>query len=145
MNTKRAIVVALCGCVALLNLAGCPWADARTSDGGGGDILSAGSKIIGGTMTGLNQDEIQIVTDTAISLAGAPIPPLSNEQADAVVDFIRTNQIDSIQDIQNLVTAVQEDPNAVTIPESVLTAFGEGQGIWDILDALGGAPDFLAG
>jgi hypothetical protein len=53
---------------------------------------------------------------------------LTYEQAEAIVDFVQANQLDSIQDIIELVAQVTNDPNSISdieIPESMMTLFGD--------------------
>lgn len=53
---------------------------------------------------------------------------LTDEQAEAIVDFVQANQLDSIQDIIELVAQAANDPNSISnieIPESMVTLFGD--------------------
>ncbi|GAG03522.1 unnamed protein product, partial [marine sediment metagenome] len=70
----------------LLTLTGCPFVQNRTNNQGGGSILTAGAKVVGGSMTVLTPDEIQIVTDTVRDVANNPdLPQVTDEQAQVAV------------------------------------------------------------
>ncbi len=92
---------------------GCPLS--RTSDGGGGNLLTFVGKVAGENITSITQDEVQVATDFVIDQTDAPIDPLTNEQADAVVDFIDANNLKSVDDIQRLI----DNPDDIVIPPSV--------------------------
>lgn len=49
---------------------------------------------------------------------------LSDEQAQAIVDFVQENEINSIQDIVDTIEQAQEDPSSIVIPDSFLALFG---------------------
>lgn len=102
-------------------LTGCPVADPRTSNQGGGSILSAGTKIAGGNISGLTPDEIQIIGDAATSV-NEQVPTLSDEQADAISEFLVANNINSVDDVQ----AVVDDPGMLVIPEGLEELFSGG-------------------
>lgn len=107
-------------CVCLVVLCGCPpAAPARTSNQGGGSIVTAGVKIAGGTMTGLTADEIQIVTDTVSDMSTEFAIDVTDEQAAAAVEFLVENNLNTVQDIQVLVEQGIQDPGSVVIPDSV--------------------------
>ena len=108
--------------ITLVGIAGCPMAAAptRTSNQGGGNIVTAGAKIAGGSITSLTPDELQVITDKAVELnPDITIPEVTDEQAAAAVDFIVANDLNTLDDVVNLVEQAQQDPNAVVIPDSV--------------------------
>ena len=115
MNLRRAFFCALLVSASGL-LAGCPGLNPRTSNQGGGTLISAGAKVVSGTMTTLTADEIQILGDEVASRStrfnGIDI---SDEQAEAASDFLVANDLDTVADIQALVA----NPGSVQIPESV--------------------------
>ena len=115
MNVRRAVFCALLVSASGL-FAGCPGLDPRISNQGGGTLISAGAKVIGGTMTTLTADEIQILGDEVASRStrfnGIDI---SDEQAEAASDFLVANDLDTVAEIQALVA----NPGDVQIPESV--------------------------
>lgn len=112
----RKSIVTSCAFLGLAALTGCPSADSRTSNQGGGSLISAGAKVAGSNMTDLTADEIQILGDVIASrstrFAGVEI---TDEQADAAVDFLDANNLDSVSEIKALV----DNPGNITIPDSV--------------------------
>jgi hypothetical protein len=42
---------------------------------------------------------------------------LTDEQAEAIVEFVQANDIDGVQDIQDLIEQAQSDPDSITIPD----------------------------
>lgn len=106
---------------AVVTLTGCPVSDARTSNQGGGSLLTAGTKIAASNISGLTADEIQILGDTA-SEFNAQVPALSDEQADAISEFLVQNDINSVDDIQ----AIVDDPGSLVIPDGLEELFSGG-------------------
>ena len=98
----------------LILAAGCPSADSRTSNQGGGDILTATEGNIGD----LTADEIQILGDVAASLGGTEIPQLTDEQAKQAVDFLDANNIQTLDELQAAI-----DSGELEIPEELLALF----------------------
>lgn len=113
---------------AVLTLAtGCPMAtESRTANQGGGSLLTAGAKVAGGNISNLTPDEIQIVMDKAIELKPSlAISPLSDTEAQAVVDFFQANNLNTLDDVVSLIQAAENDPSAVVIPASVEAVLAE--------------------
>ncbi len=110
----------LFGVIGLLPfLAGCP--SPRTSNQGGGSVVTAAAKLSSGDVAAMTADEWQIAVDnlptlaefTDIDLSEYDIPQLTDEQAQAIVDFIIANNITSLDDILAL------DINEIEIPEAL--------------------------
>lgn len=115
MNTRRAVFCASLVSGAFL-FAGCIGLDGRTSNQGGGNILTAGAKVLAGNMTTLTADEIQVLGDEistrSTRFAGLEI---TDDQADAASEFLVANDLDTIAEIQALVA----NPGNIQIPDSV--------------------------
>ena len=101
----------ICGLIVMLliTVVGCPSLDPRTSNQGGGNIITAGAKIAGGNVGDLNPDEWQILTDELSSLGqslGIDIPSdftidqLSDDQAQAIVDVLDQYNINTMEELQ---------------------------------------------
>lgn len=98
-------------------IAGCP--DPRTSNQGGGSVLSAASKLSGGNVGDMTADEWQIAADNlptlaefaGIDVSQVEIPHITDEQAQAIVDFLLAYDIQSLEDFYAL------DINEIEIPE----------------------------
>ncbi len=113
MNANKAAVLGLTACFVLTGTLGClfgPMVPERTSNQGGGTILTATGKVLGGQMTQLTADEVQIVTDQINDLNPQVDLTLDDDQAQAIVDFLAQNGINSFGDFQNL------DPGTVQPP-----------------------------
>jgi hypothetical protein len=135
--------VLLCVSAALTaTLAGCvfPAAPARTSNQGGGNLLTLGLKATQGQLTTTTADEWQILFDT-VSEANANLDiELSDDQAEAVVDFLGENNLDSFQDIEDLVTRVEQDPSLIdeiVIPDSLMTLITSEIDLDSVIDVAG--------
>ena len=102
MNARKWLVVGLLCCTMLVSLGGCPFVQTRTNNQGGGNLITAGLKIANDNLGGLTPDEIQILTDLAISQANLPIPALTDAQAAAIVQFMDDNNLTTIADVQDL-------------------------------------------
>jgi len=111
----------------LLVLTGCPQPVTRTNNQGGGSILTASLKIAGGQMSQLTPDEIQILADTLTSSRSElALPPLTDEQAQAVSDFLVAHNINTVDDIQRVIDEAESNPGSVVIPDSVRQLFEAG-------------------
>ena len=125
--------------VGLLAIAGCGY-DSRLADGGGGNLLTAGSKVVGGQMTEMTQDELQVLSDQLLTIALTTSPeladspfnaPLSNDQADALLDFLKANSLpgqggaglNSIEEVIAFAEAARSDPRILVVTQSLVDAF----------------------
>ena len=125
---RKTATLALCALGGLSLLSGCIFpTDPRTSNQGGGNILTATGKIASGQLASLTPDEIQILADTAAQ-ANPQIPDiqLTDEQAQAASDFLKANNVNTVEDIQQLIEQAQQDPNSIVIPDSVLSLINAG-------------------
>lgn len=103
-----------------LSITGCPQEQdtSRTSNQGGGNLITAGAKIAGENISALTADEVQVLADTVASRTGSGLE-LTDEQAADAVSFIQTYDINTIADIEALVQQAEEDPDSIEIPESI--------------------------
>lgn len=115
MNVRRLVFCALLVSASCF-LAACIGLNPRTTGQGGGTLITAGAKVLGGTMTTLTPDEIQLLGDqiAARSTRFAGIE-ITDEQAEAASDFLVANDIDTIAELQALI----DNPGGIEIPESV--------------------------
>ena len=143
MKGTRRFLAAAGLCVAVAGSGGCDlfglfnvFAPARLTDGGGGNILTAGVKVATGQMTTLTQDEMQVLNDQVGSLLqavdpNAPVQEMTNEQADGLIDFLQQNSLpgssstglNSIEDIQAFAEAAQADPSILVVPQTLIDAY----------------------
>lgn len=108
------------GAMGLLTLTGCPQQSTRTNNQGGGNIITAGAKVAGGNISSLTPDEVQVLADkVASNTTDLDIPELTDEQAAAAVDFLVANNVNTIEDVQNLVEQAEQDPTSIEIPDSI--------------------------
>jgi len=116
-------------CLALVGSTGC-FGEHRTSNQGGGTLISAGTKIASGSIGSITPDEWQILCDNAQTLAAqygaqfgfdpstVQFPVLTDEQAQAVVDFLADNGITTITQLEAAIRA-----GTLQIPESLMGMF----------------------
>ena len=97
---------------------GCVGTPDRTSNQGGGNILTAAGKLASGQLSTLTPDEIQVATDFAIQNFGLEVPSLEDEQAEALVTFLSENDLNSVEDIQ----ALADNPGDVVVSDDVKEA-----------------------
>ncbi|RMF80653.1 MAG: hypothetical protein D6744_08000 [Planctomycetota bacterium] len=108
------------GAIGLMTLTGCPQQATRTSNQGGGNIITAGAKVAGGNISSLTPDEVQVLADkVASNTTDLDIPELTDEQAAAAVDFLVANDVNTIEDVQNLIEQAEQDPTSIEIPDSI--------------------------
>jgi hypothetical protein len=119
--------VTAAGLAALAGLmTGCPSMDPRTSNQGGGNILTAGAKIAAGRISTLTPDEVQILGDTVSANSPQVEIWITDEQAADAVQFLKDNNVNTIQDIQRLVEQYRRDPDSIEIPQSIVDLFESG-------------------
>lgn len=119
MLARKSLLLAVVATLGLTQLAGCPVGDPRTGNQGGGSVISAALKLANGTLTSLTPDEIQLVTDLVSDLNPDIDVVINDDQAEAAVDFLVANNVNSIEDIQALIAQAENDPNSLTIPASI--------------------------
>lgn len=120
MFARRQMTWLVLGGLLLTTLSGCfslPWE--RTGNQGGSNVLQAVTKITSNDIGGLNPDDVQVLADLATQISRADIPQVTDEQGQAVVDFIDANNITTLQSIQALIAQAEADPGSVVIPDSV--------------------------
>jgi hypothetical protein len=104
--------------VVLIAVVGCP--DPRTTNQGGGSLLTVAAKLMSNPsdppIGDLNPDEMQILTDNLAMLAGqfgyslpegVTISSLTDEQAQAIADFLDDNGVTYLSDLQNLASSIE--------------------------------------
>ena len=106
--------IVLLAAFGLLAALGCG-SDPRTSNQGGGSIISATSKLNEGAIGDMTADELQILGDAATTWGGMEIPMLSDDDAGLIVDFLDENEIDTIDE---LTAALQS--GELEIPDELL-------------------------
>ena len=111
----------------LITAVGCFEVDTRTSNQGGGSLLSAGMKIAQDDIGGLNPDELQILSDEAPAIAAqfgvnlgelGTLPSLTDDQAAAIVQFFAANNVSTLEDVERL--AQQIDNGQVVVPQILI-------------------------
>jgi len=105
------ILVTLTGCFSM------PWT--RTGNQGGGSLVTAVAKLTSGKLGVLTPDEIQILTDAVRRLADVDVPPVTDEQAAAVVKFLDDNNVETVEDLEALIKQAEEDPSSIVISDEV--------------------------
>jgi hypothetical protein len=105
--------------LSLFSLTGCiPPVEDRLNNQGGGNIVTAAAKVASQQLSSLTPDEIQAAADLAIQQFGAPIQPLSDDEAAAVARFLKDNLLNKVEDIQ----ALANNPDSVVISPEVQAA-----------------------
>lgn len=131
MIHRRTTIVAVAAVIGVLaSLSGCaPAVDSRTSNQGGGNVVTAGSKVAAGSMAALTPDEIQILAD---SFAPEGTPALNDEQAAAMQQFLVANDVNTVDDISRLLGQAQTDLSSIQLPEGFLELFlGFATEVWE--------------
>jgi hypothetical protein len=135
MDARKRVWLVVVASVALVALTGCPTLGGRTNNQGGGSLISAGLKISQDNLDALTADEIQIAADFLINQQNLPIPPLSDDQAAAVVQFMADNNIQTKADFEAL---KDKSLDEIVISDQVLAVL-ESQEVLDIVESLTGA------
>ncbi len=119
MWTRKFGALALAGAT-LGVTAGCPFADSRTNNQGGGTLLTAVDKVTTQSLGSLTPDEIQILGDTFTTLQDTVDVVITDEQAADAVLFMLEHNINSFDELRLFIEEAQQNPDAVEIPESLL-------------------------
>ncbi|MFO0838610.1 MAG: hypothetical protein U1D55_08765 [Phycisphaerae bacterium] len=129
--TAMAVSLGVC-----LVLGGCPLQQNRLSNQGGGNLVTFGLKVLNKNLTAATPDEWQVLTDRVSEALPQVNITLGDDEAQVISDFIQANSLNSLQDIEQVVTQVSNDPhNAgnLVIPESLVTLIESGVDINSIV------------
>lgn len=111
--THRAVCLFAAG--VLITTTGCPMVNTRTTNQGGGSLITAGTKLVNNRVGALNPDEWQILTDNAPTIAAnfgidlgvlGSLPQMTDEEASAIVGFLVDNNVMTFEDFDRLVTDI---------------------------------------
>jgi hypothetical protein len=117
MSARMLTVLGAVVGASLLSLGGCP--GARTCNQGCSNVAQAASKVMSDQIGDLNPDDVQVLTDLAIQYADVTFPPVTDEQANAVVTFLSDNNVQTIDDVQALIQQAEDDPDSIVISDEV--------------------------
>ena len=110
----------------LIVLTSCMASSDRLSNQGGGTILSAVAKVASDDLTSLTPDEIQLLAEGAEDLLpDVDLPPLTDEQAQAVADVLDEFNLDSLDDVAVFIDQVEQgqvdiDPDVMEVLAGLL-------------------------
>jgi hypothetical protein len=116
----KGLAALLLGAFSLTLLTGCPSADPRLRNQGGGSLVSAGLKIAQNRIHQLTPDELQILADAVVARTPDLDVVVTDEQAADAVAFIQENNLKSVSDVEALIAQAQQDPDSIEIPDSIL-------------------------
>ena len=119
MNFRKMSAVLVCG-LCVLMLAGCTSPFSRTGNQGGSNPLTLLPKLAAGDIAALNPDDIQVLTDTVSEISQVPLPEVSDELAQAVIDTFAANGISTAADLERVGHQAEQNPNSLKIPDSVV-------------------------
>lgn len=92
-------------------------------------------KIANSQMTQLTAAEVQALSQVVVNLineqTGGSQPPLTAEQAAAIVAFLQANNINSPDDITALIEQAQQDPSSIQGLDALAAAFAGTDGEFD--------------
>ncbi len=115
-HRKRASVALLVFGFVALGLSGCVGVG-----GCNGDPATTGLiKVETGQMTQLTPAEVEALVQSVALQQGLQLPPLTDAQAQAVVDILNANGINSIGDVAAFIQKAEQDPSSVVIPPSAM-------------------------
>lgn len=125
-SSQRLTLAGLTFALTLPLLTGCPQvAVDEFSNQGGGNLVTATSKIVGGRLGELTPDEVQILGDRVTQVAPLveaeviEAGEISDDEAEAAVDFLVVNDINTVSDLRDTIELAGENPEAVVIPQSL--------------------------
>ncbi|MCB9856732.1 MAG: hypothetical protein H6818_13715 [Phycisphaerales bacterium] len=97
----------------------------------GDSILSAGAKIAGGQISQLTAGEIKILNETVAGVLASTNPgftaePLTDDQATALSNFFKANNLNSISDFEQLQQTAENNPDSLEGLDELSAAFNGG-------------------
>jgi hypothetical protein len=125
-TTFRSVVLTAAAGASLALLAGCPFVDSRTTNQGGGNLITAAIKVATEQIATLTPDEVQVLTDTVSDVSPDIEVNVTDEQAAAAVEFLVANNVYTIADIERLVEQAENDPGSIRIPDAVVALIEAG-------------------
>ena len=138
MDARSLLRLAAAGCAVLLFTTGC------LSYAPPENAVTWGVKAATDRLTETTPHEWQAVAEKIDQHTPEVDVCLTDEQAEAIVEFVQVNELDSIQDIVELVERAQSDLSTIEeieIPQSVMDLFGNAEIDFEgaLADVLGGA------
>jgi len=124
MDARSFFKLVLLSCAVLLFATGCPWVAPPEN------AVTWAVKAATSRLTETTPREWQAVVERVDERIPAVDISLTAEQAQAIVDFVQANDLDSIQEIVSLVEDAKNDPSVIEeieIPDSVMDLFDESQ------------------
>lgn len=116
--SRRLGLLLLCLVPSSALLGGCPQVDACDS-GNPIALLSAVNKFANCGLADLTACELRALVTTAGKISPDVDIFITQEQAQAAIDFIRANDLKCLADIQELIVRAQNDPDSIRIPDSL--------------------------
>lgn len=122
MRTRTGKLCALATMVLGIGLTGCF----------GESIVSAGAKVASGQISQLTSGEIKILNQTVTDVLASTNPgftaePLTDAQAEALSSFLKSNNLNTIEDFEALKTTAETNPESLQGLDELAAAFNNGQ------------------
>ena len=100
----------------------------------GETIISAGAKVAGGQIASLTSGEIKLLNEAVVGVLATTNPgftaePLTDEQATALSDFLKANNLNTLEDFEALQQTAESNPESLEGLDALATAFNNGEGI----------------
>lgn len=131
----RMLIGATTLAVLALNLGGCPSLQTQQVGEvfqGGSSPVQATAKFAQGKLGELNPDDVQLLPQIAEDLSQTfpqiedfTLPEVTDDQAQAVVDFFDANNVETFEDLEAVIHQAEEDPTSIVIPESAIAVLEE--------------------
>lgn len=132
--SMRSWIFAVCGGLSVLSLGGCPQGD--TCDSANPVVLlQAATKFANCGMQDLTSCEIRVLVATVSELSPDVNIVINEEEAQAVVDFIKANDLNCLADVEDIVNRAQSDPDSIEVPESLKQLIESGVDVGSIVQA----------
>ena len=119
MDARSIIKLGALGVLVMTFVAGCPSVQPENA-------ITWGLKASTNQLTQTTPTEWQAIVSKINDLTPDANVSLSDDEATAIVDFVQANDLNSMQEIAQLVEDAQSDPNSVSdieIPDSVIGLF----------------------
>lgn len=101
----------------LASMGGCPQASCESGDPTA--LAAVAAKVTGCQMQAITACEFKLLVKTASDASPEIDASLTDEEAQAAVDFVALNNIKCFEDLQAIYDCVQVDPSCAQIPDSL--------------------------
>jgi hypothetical protein len=131
MRAKKLAVAGAIAVVGLSMLTGCTFFTPQQVGSewqGGSNVLQATNKLTNDQWGSMNADDIQLLVQMAPTvipeLEDEDVPTINDSQAQTFVDFMDANDVETREDLINVIEQAAQDPSSVANYDEIVEVLG---------------------